>query len=549
MKRRIMLVVAFLVVLSTGVLAESRPLAIADFAIHSDNPNYKYIGKGISEMIAVELRKSPGIELIEREQRTQILEEMAFALSDLADSDQQLELGKLLAAGYIVFGEIIDMGREVLISLRMIDVQSGEIVWNEKLTEKLSKYDYISGYFAGSILTYLDVGISKTTAAKTEQSKEKSEDVVVALSRAIDHYDKQETEQAKEELSVAKRLDPRSEATAYYLAKLVVNTTKFKVLLEPYFSYQNPAFLGIIRTDSIHFSGTVPPAYSFANINRMQIDGLNMTSFADNKYINESVWGGSTGYAFPIGSKLGMRVDIAEAGISDRPWEGEYDSGLTNSRNAIGAVVDLGYALTERWSAGLGAGVFSRSKVDEGPLAAFRAPDKAVVSGNLGILYRKEDESLIFDTRLGINNDTYDVIDVETLNVTEETMTPMLWENTLTLSFNERNTFLIVKQINNVCYDRVYYYATLLPAVEHFLAKWISLRSGLEGSLSLLNDSLMFGYGLLGGVTFRNIKRGFEMDLNVTYRMRPSRAVEELLYPDLVVLLNLTWNDLFVSRE
>jgi hypothetical protein len=165
------------------------------------------------------------------------------------------------------------------------------------------------------------------------------------------------------------------------------------------------------------------------------------------------------------------------------------------------------------------------------------------------MLYRQPDESLIFDTRLGFNNDTYDLIDLTTLDVAEETMTPILWENTLTLALNERKTFFILKQINNICYDRIYYFGTLLPAVEHFLAKWVSLRGGLEGSASLLNDSLMFGYGLLGGVTFRGIKRGFEVDLNITYRMRPSRAVEELLYPDFLLLLNLAWNDVFVSRK
>jgi len=39
------------------------------------------------------------------------------------------------------------MGRKVLISLRMAEVETGQVVWAEKLTEKLSKYDYITGYF------------------------------------------------------------------------------------------------------------------------------------------------------------------------------------------------------------------------------------------------------------------------------------------------------------------------------------------------------------------------------------------------------------------
>jgi len=547
--KRVVLVISILGVFTSIVCADSRSLAIADFAIHSDNPNYKYIGKGISEMIAVELRKSPEIELIEREQRKQILEEMEFALSDLADSKQQLELGKLLAAGYIVFGEIIDMDRKVLISLRMIDVQSGEIVWNEKLTEKLTKYDYISGYFAESILTYLDAGISKTTVAKTEQSQEKNEEVVVALSRAIDHYDREDTEQAKKELSVAKKLDPKSETVEYFLAKLVVNTTKFKVLAEPYFSYQNPAFLGIIRTDSMHAIGTIPPAYSFTNILEKRIEGINMTSFDDNKHINESTGGGYFGYAFPIGSKIGLRVDVGSLHSSDRPWEGEFTASYTTARNSVGAIVDVGYALTDNWSMGLGFGLFSRSKVDAGPIVAFTEPDKAVVSGNLGILYRRLDESLIIDSRLGYSSETYDVVDEDTFLVAKEVMTPILLENTLTLSFNERNTFFILKQINNICFDRIYYYTTLLPALEHFLTKWISLRFGVEGSYALLNDSSLFGYGLLSGFTIRNNKRGIELDLNVTYRMRPSRAVEELLYKDLVILVNLAWYDLFLSRQ
>jgi TolB-like protein len=552
MNLRIMLVIAFLVAFISGVFAESRPLAIADFAIHSDNPKYKYIGKGISEMIAVELRKSPGIELIEREKRTQILEEMEFALSDLTDSDKQLELGKLLAAGYIVFGEIIDMDRDVLISLRMIDVQSGKIVWNEKMTERLSKYDYISGYFAESILKYLDVEISRTTTRKTEKKAEKREEVVIALSKAIDHYDRQETEQAKKELAVAKRLDPKSEATEYYLAKLVTNTTKFKALTEPYYSYQNPAFLGILRTDSIHTSISFPVypivvADAIESIN--PIESINMIGFAGSKYISEMTANIFLGYAFPLGSRLGMRVDTVLCATLDRSGDYDSDLGSSNARTSFGSILDLGYSLDDRFSIGFGVGVFSRSKVDEGPVAPFLYSDKIVVSGNIGMLYRNQDESLIFDTRLGYNNDTYDVIDVDTLEVVEETLVPIFWENTLTLSFNERDTFFILKQINNICYDRIYYYGSLLPALEHFVAKWVSLRGGIEGSVSLLNDSFNFGYGLLGGVTFRNISRGFEIDLNITYRMRPSRAVEELLYPDFLFLFNLSWNEVFLSRQ
>ena len=68
MKKNICFVfVSFLI--CTSLFGVAKQLSISDFVVHSDKADYKYMGKGISEMIAVELRKSPGIKLIEREKR------------------------------------------------------------------------------------------------------------------------------------------------------------------------------------------------------------------------------------------------------------------------------------------------------------------------------------------------------------------------------------------------------------------------------------------------------------------------------------------------
>jgi len=122
------------------------------------------------------------------------------------------------------------------------------------------------------------------------------------------------------------------------------------------------------------------------------------------------------------------------------------------------------------------------------------------------------------------------------------------WENVqlLTFAFNQKNTFIILKQINDICLDRIYYYGTILPAIEHFFVDWFSLRAGIEGSYALLNDSHNLGFGILSGITFRS--GNFDIDINISYRLRPSRMVEELLYPDFNVLIILTWNDVFISR-
>ncbi len=215
---------AFIIVISVflafPVVGISQRLSLSDFIVHSDNPRYRYMGKGISELIAVEVNQSPDITLIERDKRVELLEEMEVSLSDLADPKTQITVGKLLTADFLIFGEIVDMNGKFLISLRMVKVETGEIVWGQQVSEKLTNYEYISGYFAESILTYLDVEIAETTLLKKTHKKEKDEKAMIAFSKALNHFDREETKDAREALSIAKKIDPESEAIKLYVNKL-----------------------------------------------------------------------------------------------------------------------------------------------------------------------------------------------------------------------------------------------------------------------------------------------------------------------------------------
>jgi hypothetical protein len=129
---------------------------------------------------------------------------------------------------------------------------------------------------------------------------------------------------------------------------------------------------------------------------------------------------------------------------------------------------------------------------------------------------------------------------------------PLFWENTFTLSFNQNTTFVILKEINDFSFGNNQYFSRLFPVVEQYLADWVSARLGIEGSMTLSPDPAKFGYGVLGGFTFRLTSIGMDIDLNVTYLNAASGManpkVKDLMYNDLFVLLNFSWNKLFVSR-
>jgi TolB-like protein len=149
-----------------GFVWAEKTVAVADFTVESENPSYKYIGKGMAELIASELSKSKDIVVIDRDKRPEILSELEFAMMS---GGAELQLSKLLTAQYLISGKIIDMVDSVLVTVSSVDVETGLIIWQDKLVEKLSKYSYMSAYFAGGILKALRLSVDKMTLDKVEK--------------------------------------------------------------------------------------------------------------------------------------------------------------------------------------------------------------------------------------------------------------------------------------------------------------------------------------------------------------------------------------------
>ena len=64
--------------------------------------------------------------VIDRMQRQALLKEMEFSYEDCTDESCQLEIGRLLAANQIVVGSVGRVGERYLLTIKLIDVQTGE---------------------------------------------------------------------------------------------------------------------------------------------------------------------------------------------------------------------------------------------------------------------------------------------------------------------------------------------------------------------------------------------------------------------------------------
>lgn len=510
-------------------------LSVNDFSVESGNPDYRYIGKGISRLVAGELRKTEEIRIIEREKLKKVLDEQNLTLSGVTDEASQIELGKLLSADFIVIGEIIDMAGPLLFSVRLVDTSTGEVVWQDEISEQLTAYDYIGSFFAQAIIQELGLEPETSTTRKIAEKETKNEETVVQLSEGIDAFDRDDEQKAREALSRARALDPENETAEFYLNKLTVNTAKFKIITEPYYSYQNPAYLGELKVDKL-FIGTTTSfplgEYDSENDRIWQ-------SVGDDWVFNENDTRGNSGYFFPLKrGSLGIGLQYFSSNMNDH-YKKDYESGyITNGRSYIGGALGVGCNFG-KISAGVSVSVFNENNLGWDGLGS-ETIDTISTGVDIGLLYHAMADRLTLGSRIGISNASTDMVDTVTEEIDNFVPVPLFWENSAHFSFENNRSFLIVKQVNDIYIERGDFFIRVLPLAEHYLTQWISLRGGIEGSLASLSNELKMGFGLVGGITLRLPKYGLDFDVNLTYRQRPSRLAAEYLYDTLPLVISIS---------
>lgn len=82
----------------------------------------------LSELVKQEIFKTAEFILVDRELKDVLIDEQEFQLSDLANSGKAVELGEMLGASQIMTGKIGMLGKLYIITLVIIDVETGEVV-------------------------------------------------------------------------------------------------------------------------------------------------------------------------------------------------------------------------------------------------------------------------------------------------------------------------------------------------------------------------------------------------------------------------------------
>jgi TolB-like protein len=121
-----MLGFSFLFLAGAGKSQEPAKTSVAVYQLKTSGAADKALGSALTSLLSSKLTSSSRLRVIEEAMLQTVMERQAMNASDACDDTIcQVEIGKLVQAQKIITGDIVKLGTKYILSLKLIDIQSG----------------------------------------------------------------------------------------------------------------------------------------------------------------------------------------------------------------------------------------------------------------------------------------------------------------------------------------------------------------------------------------------------------------------------------------
>ena len=544
---------------------DANRIAVLDFEVQSENPQYKFLGKGFAEFIAVDLSSVEGITIIDREKRNDVMEEQKFTLTGMTDESTNIEIGQLLAANYMISGSIFDMFGNLEVTVQLIDIELGSVAVNAQAGGEPKQYKKIVGKLSGALVAALDLSEEAKAAVEPEPApaveidNEAADVVLASFSKAMDAVDKNDVREAKKNLQQVQKIDKTNEAAKYYLNKLQALSPKFRVEMVEYTTPYNAATLGFIDKMKIYgwFGMNFDPPGIQTEHGGAQSEG--------DYWVQDKQSASYFGVSIPLGSRFGLgagftmsRQDLKAypnrnlvidppllslpANVDVYPAEGS--DGIQSNLFNIGGYISFGARLTDWMSVGTSlmgwytsAGPGYGNTVDEGFFFSIYP----------GLAFQVPGSSFAADINVAYTSFTMYYADFVNHEVVLGSL-PLIIDGSLTYGLLNDRLFLGLKGISDIYYNaRSGHALRLIPMVEVWPLTFLSIRGGYEYSHLSLNGEFKLAHGVVGGLTLKIWK--FDINANLTYRQKPVRLLPGADVANMKLLIGIEFSPDWMERK
>lgn len=192
----LVIMVAGCFIMAGGEVRADETLAIMPFDNNSvtDHLQLEPLRQGLPAILTTDLsRNSGGLKLVERQKISKVLKEMSLGQTGVVEQNTAVRVGNILGAGNIAFGSFMALGTTVRIDLRIIRVETGELLIAESVSGSTTSFIELTNRLASLLANALQVAL-----ADDRPGDSGGIDAAILFSRGLAALDTGELEKARQ---------------------------------------------------------------------------------------------------------------------------------------------------------------------------------------------------------------------------------------------------------------------------------------------------------------------------------------------------------------
>ena len=150
-----------------------------------DAEDFEALRVGLQQILITELARNPAIRVVERSRINELIQEQDLGATGRVDAGTAARIGRLIGARYMVLGGFVDFFGDFRIDARIVNVETGELVKSERVTDKREGLYQLIVNLAGRLTENVDLPELSIEAEIEEQARAIPTEALTLFSRAI----------------------------------------------------------------------------------------------------------------------------------------------------------------------------------------------------------------------------------------------------------------------------------------------------------------------------------------------------------------------------
>jgi tetratricopeptide (TPR) repeat protein len=196
----------------TGEVGSPQTIAILPLKFSGADTTLEPLGRGFADMLTTDLARSSQLTLVERSRMQALLDELALQKSAVADARTSARAGRLVRAGRVVQGSLLQVGSDNAEQLRVdaavVDVPTTRIRGTAQGADLIDQVFDLEKRVALDLFRELGVTLTPAEQTAIEQRPTRSLAAFLAYSRGLAEEDAGRYDAAGRYFNEAVRIDP-----------------------------------------------------------------------------------------------------------------------------------------------------------------------------------------------------------------------------------------------------------------------------------------------------------------------------------------------------